>query len=334
MNRVHTIVSRSKRILNQTKRNVTGLLAHHKNPLINASGIRILVYHGICLKDPHRFNTLFITLRKFERQLQFYKKYFALVSLSDVFENRLDPDRFTVCLTFDDGFANNYKYVLPLLEKYEVPATFFITSITETGYNFLWNDALSIAGKIGPGKLVFRNDNFIKASNGQYRSVSNKQSLNDLLRQEPFEVKSQLMDLLCSTTSFTSKINEEYWMQMSKEQIQVLSKSKWATIGSHSYYHNDLVKSSFSDLKQDLEESKRFLENITNKEVKALSFPYGSYNKNVTAQAKGAGFSQLLATEFLFPEDKNDLCIKERLTINPFISSINQIYANITGNYN
>jgi peptidoglycan/xylan/chitin deacetylase (PgdA/CDA1 family) len=154
-----------------------------------------------------------------------------------------------------------------------------------------------------------------------------------LLRHQPFDSKAELMDLLCSATSFTNKIHEDYWMQLSKEQIQILSKSKWATIGSHSYYHNDLAKGSVSDLKQDMKESKCFLENITNKEVEALSLPYGSYNKNVIEQAKLSGYKQLLATEFLFTEDKNDPCIKARLTINPFISSINQAYANITGNY-
>ena len=34
----------------------------------------------------------------------------------------------TVCLTFDDGYANNFKYCLPELEKYEFNATFYVTT--------------------------------------------------------------------------------------------------------------------------------------------------------------------------------------------------------------
>src|SRR4051794_6307717 len=118
----------NKTILNETRKDVHRLLRRHKNNIKNARGVRILVYHGICLNDPHKFNTLFITLKRFEKQLQLYKKYFDIVSLDEVFKKQLNPERFSVCLTFDDGFANNYKYVLPLLEKHEVPATFFITS--------------------------------------------------------------------------------------------------------------------------------------------------------------------------------------------------------------
>jgi peptidoglycan/xylan/chitin deacetylase (PgdA/CDA1 family) len=105
------------------------------------------------------------------------------------------------------------------------------------------------------------------------------------------------------------------------------------TIGSHSYYHNDLAKVSVDCLKKDMAQSKEYLQNITGKEVEALAFPYGSYTKEVVKAATSAGYKQLLATEFLSPDDANEITLRERLTINPFISNINQLYANIRGNY-
>src|SRR4029079_10816999 len=192
MNQFRKILIQGKRSIKEIRRNVHRKFQLNESYLKNAGGVRILVYHGICLNDPYKFNTLFLTMKKFERHLQLYKKYFDVVSLNNVFEKRLNPERFSVCLTFDDGFANNYKNVLPLLEKYEVPATFFITSITESGYNFLWNDALSIAGKIGPAELIFKKEMFRKTSNGQYLSILNNQSINHLLRNVRFECKAEL----------------------------------------------------------------------------------------------------------------------------------------------
>ena len=325
-------VIKLRRKLNYFRRDVRWRSGFDRHSFNNTKGGRILVYHGICLTDHLRYNTLFLTLKTFEHQIQLYKKHFNIISLSDFYKQRFSNDKFTVCLTFDDGFANNYKYVLPLLEKYEVPAGFFITSIREAGYEFLWNDMLSIARRYGPSKFSFRNDEFIKAPDGRYISSSDKRLLTDMLRGEPFETKANLIDVLSSFFSL-KEAHEDYWLQMSREQIKILGTSKWVTIGSHSYYHNDLAKVPVTDLKKEVEGSKQFLEKIIEKEVNAFAFPYGSYNKEVVEQVKNAGYTQLLATEFISREDADDETLRERMTVNPFISPINQMHANISGNY-
>jgi peptidoglycan/xylan/chitin deacetylase (PgdA/CDA1 family) len=296
----------------------------------NAKGARILVYHGICSSDPLKFNTLFIKLKTFELQLRLYKKYFNLISLDDFYEQRFSDKQFNICLSFDDGFSNNYKYVLPLLEKYQVPATFFVTGIRHAGYDILWNDVLCMAYKYGSGKFTFGDEEFIKAKDGKYISSVSGKKLVDILRTTEFEAKKEIIALL---ETCKHKANDDYWLQMTTAQIKTLSASKWATIGSHGYYHNDLAKIPATSLKEDLTMSKAFLENITGKEIKALAFPYGSYSKQVIEEAKQAGYLQLLATEFIFKDDVNNILLRERLTVNPFISNINQLYANFAGKY-
>lgn len=296
----------------------------------NSRGARILVYHGICSKDQLKFNTIFTKLKSFESQLRFYKKYFNVISLDDFYARRFSDERFNICLSFDDGFANNHKYVLPLLEKYELPATFFITGVSDAGYDILWNDALCLAYRYGPYKFVLRGEEFIKGKDRKYISSVSGKKLADILRSETFEAKNELITLVGSCKHEASA---DYWLQMTTNQIKELAASKWATIGSHSYYHNDLAKTSATSLQEDLIASKKFLENTTGKEVKALAFPYGSYSENVVEAAKQAGYAQLLATEFLFNNSADDQSLRERLTVNPFISNINQMYANIRGKY-
>src|SRR5688572_30120525 len=316
--------------LNRLRRDTGWHLGLSESRLKNAKGARILVYHGICPDDHLRFNTLFIKLKTFETQLRLYKKYFNIVSLDDFYHQRFNNEKFTICLTFDDGFANNYKYVLPLIEQYQVPATFFITGIREAGYDILWNDTLSIAYKYGPSTFTFRNEKFVLGTHGKYISSSSGKALADILRSGGFENKAEMIEIL---GSFKRRVENDYWLQMTKEQIKTLSGNRWVTIGSHSYYHNDLAKNSGDVVKDDLTWSKQYLENTTGKEIKALAFPYGSYTRETVQEAKNAGFTQLLATEFLFPEDANDAMLRERFTINPFISNVNQIHANIAGNY-
>lgn len=293
-------------------------------------GGRILVYHGICRRSPLKFNTLFITRRTFELHLRLYKKYFNVVSLDDYYEQRFSSGRFNICLSFDDGFANNHKYVLPLLEQYQVPAAFFITGTRETGDDVLWNDLLAIAGKYGPHRLKLSNGEYIKRSDNSYYAPHTGELLADILRRCNYEEKQEAMEYL---RPYKIKAPGEYWMQMTKDQIRELSASKWVTVGSHSCYHDDMGIMPAVAAGEDMKRSKQFLEGLTGKSIKAFAFPYGSYTSAAVREAKAAGFTQLLATEFISARDHDDNMMRERLTINPFITGINQLYASTTGRY-
>ena len=79
--------------------------------------------------------------------------------------------------------------------------------------------------------------------------------------------------------------------------------------------------------------SKKYLEEITGKSINSFAFPYGSYTRDVVKAAKDAGYSQLLAMDFHFGEDYADTTMRQRFTVNPFISPINQLHATITRQY-
>jgi peptidoglycan/xylan/chitin deacetylase (PgdA/CDA1 family) len=287
----------------------------------NARGARIVVYHGICSAHPLRFNNIFLQQKTFEEQLLFYKRYFNVVSLDDYYQQRFRGDRLNICIHFDDGYANQLRYVLPLLEKHQLPASFFITAIREAGYDILWNDFLSLLNWYGPASLVFRGERFEKQRGLFYRysSAGSGVGLREMLIREGFESKAQLM------REFGSVIPrhevEDFWLQMTEEQIKTLSASPRVTIGAHGYYHNDLSKIATADAATEMAGCKRFLEDVTGKEIKALAFPYGEYTAALVESAKRAGFSQILPLGIHHP----DATLRERLIINPYVSIPNQM---------
>jgi len=68
----------------------------------------------------------------FEYQMAFLKRHkFNVVSLSEVVkainEKRSLPHN-SVAITFDDGYADNYKHAFPILKKYGFPATIFVVA--------------------------------------------------------------------------------------------------------------------------------------------------------------------------------------------------------------
>jgi len=65
-----------------------------------------------------------LTMNEFERILIWLKRRFRLLSLASF----LSREEGGVLLTFDDGKANNFTNLLPILEKYQAPAVFFVST--------------------------------------------------------------------------------------------------------------------------------------------------------------------------------------------------------------
>jgi peptidoglycan/xylan/chitin deacetylase (PgdA/CDA1 family) len=315
-------------------RDICYSLSLNKSFFSSARGSRILIYHGLCANDHTRFNPIFLTSRTFEEHLKLYKKYFNVISLDDFYQQNFSNDKFNICLTFDDGFANNHKYVLPLLAKYQLPATFFITGIRNAGYDILWNDFLGIVNKYGPKTIFYKDEHYYKGQYDKYISGQDGVSLVEKLRQAGFGEKAAMMELLYPLVRFkTNKQEEDYWLQMSETQIRELAASPYAHIGAHGYYHNDLSNIPLQDAAREMLQCKQYLEALIDKPVNSFAFPYGAYTPQLIAEAKKAGYHQLLAMDFHFEDDHHNPAMRERFTVNPFISPANQLYANITRKY-
>jgi len=70
-----------------------------------------------------------MTREQFKRQIDWFQEEFDLVSLAEL-QRRVDSgfnDRPTLAITFDDGYAENCEYALPLLIERKIPVCYFVT---------------------------------------------------------------------------------------------------------------------------------------------------------------------------------------------------------------
>lgn len=96
----------------------------------------ILMYHNV--SDDKNSNGLTIFVEKLEEQFSYLnEKGYTTYHLSEL-ENRTSIESKSVIITFDDVTVNQLIYALPLLEKYNLKATFFIP-FRYIGNADLWN---------------------------------------------------------------------------------------------------------------------------------------------------------------------------------------------------
>ncbi|MFH1423744.1 MAG: polysaccharide deacetylase family protein [Candidatus Nealsonbacteria bacterium] len=112
-------------IRNKITRNLKSLALLGLN-LLSPGGAAILMYHSV------EYNKIFFTVKPedFQKQLAYLKEkdysVIPLAKLAEMIKNKEKIAAKTVVLTFDDGFADNYSNVFPILKKYNFPGTIFL----------------------------------------------------------------------------------------------------------------------------------------------------------------------------------------------------------------
>jgi peptidoglycan/xylan/chitin deacetylase (PgdA/CDA1 family) len=81
----------------------------------------ILTYHSHDAASPWG-----VPIDRFERQVAYLRDRFRLVRLQDLPSELNDPRDPVACMTFDDGYLDNFELSLPVLERYDAKATFFL----------------------------------------------------------------------------------------------------------------------------------------------------------------------------------------------------------------
>ena len=88
--------------------------------------ITMLFYHRVADETPNPWT---ISRSKFERQIDWLQDHCQIISLAEA-QRRIvagHNDRLATCITFDDGYADNCDFALPLLIERGLPFTYFVS---------------------------------------------------------------------------------------------------------------------------------------------------------------------------------------------------------------
>lgn len=96
---------------------------------LNDANVRVLMYHSIENHFGDKFDKWRVLPRDFERQIAWMVKkgykFFTLTEICALKESVNLPKK-AVCITFDDGYADNFTNAYPVLKHFGAKATIFL----------------------------------------------------------------------------------------------------------------------------------------------------------------------------------------------------------------
>lgn len=291
----------------------------------------IINYHGVIEKENLKYNGRHFSRKTFEEHLVYYKKNFHVVPLAEIFDmyrQNLIPSKNTIAITFDDGFENNYVVAFPLLKKYNLPATFFVSSIcAEKSNAILWPEVISILRQ-HEDSIIVNNNVFIRDSTYNFLNVEKKILLSDYIKQCKVDERDKIIEDISNKYNLTQileNIEPDIWKLLNKEQIKILADSGLIEIASHGYFHYNLANVTLNEALNDLRKSKEILENITKTKIESIAFPDSSYNKSVKEISMSLGYRNMCAVTYQNIDDEKDENILPRFGM----SATTNYYSNI-----
>lgn len=129
---INCVAGRSKLALKHSLKHLAGLAGAASVPLSpkGAGGCCLLLYHRVAPRctSSSGLDSWNVEPGRLDQQLGWIAQNAVCVPLDGAIGlcRHSGSEKPTVCLTFDDGFANFYSHVLPLLKKYALPATLFV----------------------------------------------------------------------------------------------------------------------------------------------------------------------------------------------------------------
>jgi len=270
---------------------------------LHGAGV-ILMLHRVVSNDraanlPHR-NELCVGPKAFEHLLVWLKKHFDCVPLMDILQPGIQrSERPKVALTFDDGWRDNAVNAFPLLQKYQVPASIFLsTDFIGSRQRFWWESIgetlwkshgekarmhlIECLQQLGRPLPVLCDDPDV-----QRRSLALLHFLQNLKTLSPLEL-NRLTDE-CPQESLPQALD---W-----HQVRFLEASGLVRFGPHGASHTILTSLDDQRLDEELRRSRDALQNGCNRPLPVYCYPNGDNDERVRQHVADQDFPFALGTD-------------------------------------
>lgn len=251
---------------------------------INKKKLIILYYHRVVNKNEAeniRTPGMYVDVDEFEAQMEFIKNFYHPISETDIIHsvnNRKKLPDYSIWITFDDGYRDIYTRAFPILKKYKIPATVFITTGFINKTIIPCKDYIAYAVRMrGMEEIKHSIDEKV-----EILPLGNKEEQNNTIKR------------LCGVLENKSRFEQEYLKKLIElfkvkiedipdiflrwDEIKKMSQDG-LSIGAHTVTHRRLSLLSSEEIEKEVLESKSEIEERLGKKVISFAYPKGEKSK-------------------------------------------------------
>src|SRR5665213_2694396 len=258
------------------KRRVPVFLKRTAYPLYhricNRSTLTVVMFHRVMPRDDPRWDNgnarWTVTDGYFRECLRLFKRHYNVITLDDVLASRRGerplPSR-SLLITFDDGYADNAEFALPLLQEQNLPAVLFVFTDAVNSKMRLWAVDLRTAyfhGDCSPAEVAHIYRALFPDREGS--PLPTDQAMLGAITFRGPELKATEEDALLSHLRTALPRVTTPPQMLTAEQLRYLCANRVA-IAAHGKTH--------------------------------VAFPYGLFDNTVAERASCAGYELMFTTE-------------------------------------
>lgn len=239
----------------------------------------VLTYHRVIDRSDWQSerrppNTIFVD--EFHAQMEFVARRFHVPDadeLRGIIEHERVTRDYSLVITFDDGYENNYTHALPILKQHGFHAIFFVTSgLIGRASRAFWFDRLDQVTAIVPFSDLQRTLRDIDPSFDATSAGAVRRAFKRLAHAR----QAELLDLVEDRFSIApcTVQNPALYRAMGWEQVKALA-SAGMTIGSHTQNHQILSAVPREEAFKEAMESRRLIQDETGRPCWCFGYPNG-----------------------------------------------------------
>jgi peptidoglycan/xylan/chitin deacetylase (PgdA/CDA1 family) len=243
---------------------------HH----VSTARFALLCYHRVGTKGIPFYCSL--DPRAFEEQMRYLRERYRIISLGELCQEMNDPEARgqAVAVTFDDGYRDLYTNAFPILQKYKIPATIYLTAGAIESGSVSWYDRVFLALRVFPRDTLelHLDQRHLFLLQSHRARVDAATRIIAILRNLPDAQRRgccAAIERICTLPS-----DELADRMLTWDQVREMSR-EGISFGSHTLTHPVVSRLLPSEMADELSQSKEILEKKIGCRVQDFAFPFG-----------------------------------------------------------